>query len=213
MRVTPESAEELVNLLMHHGVEGDGVIGTPPSAWSSAVRRTTGGSRLRERSKLRQLVNRIAAIEQDALVAIDEGDVASQDAVEVKLGIVGEKVGVPIKRVEYRPHRALRSPYRPVDQCAYSYRRASPIHSPGRRLAFLFISELRGLWGGTSRYCDHCASVGCFVCKLSLLDAVNVSRAQRACTELMQIWNAALIANARQGFFAPQAPQARRRSG
>ena len=74
MRVAADAVIEILQLLMHHGVHGDRMLefGALLRARQFAFQQQIGD--LDEVRILRELVDRIAAIEQDALVAVDEGD-------------------------------------------------------------------------------------------------------------------------------------------
>ncbi len=76
MRVAPERPKQEADLLMHHRVIGDGVI---------EIRHLFGRRQLAVQQQvadfekgrlLRELIDRIAAIEQNSLVAVYEGEVA-----------------------------------------------------------------------------------------------------------------------------------------
>ena len=70
--------EEAVHLLVHHGVARDAVveIGLLRRGRQLAVEQQVAG--LEEVAVLGELLDRIAAIEQDALVAVDIGDLATR---------------------------------------------------------------------------------------------------------------------------------------
>ena len=74
MRVAPEALEEAAHLLVHHGVAGDAIVevGLLRGGRQLAVEQQVAG--LEEVAVLGQLLDRIAAIEQDAFVAVDIGD-------------------------------------------------------------------------------------------------------------------------------------------
>ena len=74
MRVAPEALEEPAHLLVHHRVVGDAVveIGLLGGGRQFAVEQQIAG--LEEIAVLGQLLDRIAAIEQNAFVAVDIGD-------------------------------------------------------------------------------------------------------------------------------------------
>ena len=87
MRVAPEAVEEARHLLVHHRVARDAIveIGFLRRGRQFAVKQQIAG--LEEVAVLGELVDRIAAIEQDAFVAVDEGDLATRSSpVEVKPG-------------------------------------------------------------------------------------------------------------------------------
>ena len=74
MRVAPEALEEPAHLLVHHRVVGHAVveIGLLRRRRQLAVEQEVAG--LQEVAVLGELLDRIAAIEQDAFVAVDIGD-------------------------------------------------------------------------------------------------------------------------------------------
>ena len=74
MRVAPEALEEPAHLLVHHGVARDAIVEVRllGGGRQFAVEQQIAG--LEEVAVLGQLLDRIAAIEQDAFVAVDIGD-------------------------------------------------------------------------------------------------------------------------------------------
>ena len=76
MGVAAEAAEEGRELLMHHGVHGDGAVEVLHLLLVRQLAVEQQVADLQEARMRGQLVDRIAAIEQHALVAVDEGDVA-----------------------------------------------------------------------------------------------------------------------------------------
>ena len=74
MGVAPEAGKEPAHLLMDHRVIGDAMveIGLLRGCRQLAVEKQVAG--LEEVAVLRELLDRIAAIEENALVAVDEGD-------------------------------------------------------------------------------------------------------------------------------------------
>src|ERR1700761_1032578 len=56
---------------------------------------------------IRKLINRVAAIEKDALVAVDEGDVALAARRRSEAGVVGEDVGIAVKLADVDNVRPL----------------------------------------------------------------------------------------------------------
>jgi hypothetical protein len=86
MGVAAETAEEVVHLLVHHGVVGHTGLEIL-RFWARrqfAVKQQVAD--LEKVAMLGKLVDRIAAIQQDALIAIDVGDLGFAAAVEVKPG-------------------------------------------------------------------------------------------------------------------------------
>ena len=74
MRVAAEAGEEAAHLLVHHRVVGHAVIeiGLLRRRRQLAVEQQVAD--LEEVAVLGELLDRIAAMEQDAFVAVDEGD-------------------------------------------------------------------------------------------------------------------------------------------
>ena len=118
MGVAAEAAEEGRQLLMHHGVVGDGVVELLHLVLGRqfAVKQQIAG--LQEAGMLRQIGDGIAAILQHALVAIDEGDVAFGGGGGGEAGIVGEDVRLVVELADVddigalgaRKDREVRSP-------------------------------------------------------------------------------------------------------
>ncbi len=87
MRVATEAGEKPVHLLVDHRVIGHAVveIGLLGGGRQLAVEKQVAG--LEKVTVLGELFDRVAAIEQDALVAVDEGDLRlQQDAVDAEPG-------------------------------------------------------------------------------------------------------------------------------
>ncbi len=93
MRVAPEALEEAAHLLVHHGVVGDALdeIGLLGRGRQFAEQQQIAG--LEEVAVLGQLLDRIAAIEQDALVAVDIGDLGFAARGRGEARVVGEHPG------------------------------------------------------------------------------------------------------------------------
>ena len=74
MRVATETVEETVHLVVHHGVAGDAIVevGLLRGGRQFAVQEQVAG--LEEIAVLGELVDRIAPVEEHALVAVDVGD-------------------------------------------------------------------------------------------------------------------------------------------
>ena len=74
MRIAAEAHEEPAHLVVHHGVARDPIIeiGLLAGGRQLAVEEQVAG--LEEIAVFGELVDRIAAIEQDACVAVDIGD-------------------------------------------------------------------------------------------------------------------------------------------
>ena len=80
MRVAAEALEEPRHLLVHHGVARDAIveIGLLRGGRQLAVEQQVAG--LEEVAVLGELLDRIAAIEQHALVAVDIGDLRTRSS-------------------------------------------------------------------------------------------------------------------------------------
>ena len=97
MGVAPETLEEPAHLLVHHRVMDHAVdeIGFLGGGRQFAVEQEVAG--LEEIAVLGQIVDRIAAIEQNALVAVDIGDLGFARAGRGETRIVGEDAGLGVK--------------------------------------------------------------------------------------------------------------------
>ncbi len=100
MRVAAEAGVEPRHLLMHHRVPDDARVERVVLAAGRelAVEQQVAG--LDEAAELCELVDRIAAIEQDAVVAIDEGDLRLAACRRSEARVVGEAAGILIERVD-----------------------------------------------------------------------------------------------------------------
>jgi hypothetical protein len=85
MRVAAEG-EESRHLLVHHGVARDATVEIFLLRLGRQFAIKQQIADLEEVAVLGELLDRITAMEQDALVTIDEGDLGSQLAVDVKPG-------------------------------------------------------------------------------------------------------------------------------
>ena len=94
VRVAPETLVEARHLLVDHGVARDAVLEVLRllRRRQLAVEKQVGG--LQEVAVLGQLVDRIAAVEEHALVAVDEGDRRGAGGGGGEAGIVGEAPGL-----------------------------------------------------------------------------------------------------------------------
>ena len=90
MGIAAEALEEARQLLMHHRVARDAVveIGSLRSGRQFAVEQEIAG--FEKIALLGELFDRIAAIEQNALVAVDIGDLRLAARRRGEAGIVGE---------------------------------------------------------------------------------------------------------------------------
>ena len=109
VRVAPEPLIEPAHLLVHHGVAGDAIveIGLLRGGRQFAVEQEVAG--LEEVAVLGQLLDRIAAIEQDAFVAVDIGDLRLAAARRGVAGIVGEHPGLGVELADVDDRGADRS--------------------------------------------------------------------------------------------------------
>ena len=90
--VAAEAHKEPIKLLVEHGVIGDGVFELFEflSARKFAVQKQVAD--LQKAGALCKLINRIAAVQQNALIAIDKGDLAFAGGRRGEARIVGENV-------------------------------------------------------------------------------------------------------------------------
>ena len=109
MRVAPEALEEPAHLLVHHGVARDAVVevGLLRRRRQFAVEQQVAG--LQEVAVLGQLLDRIAAIEQDALVAVDIGDLGLAARRRGEAGVVGEHAALAVELGDVEHVRADRA--------------------------------------------------------------------------------------------------------
>jgi hypothetical protein len=95
VRVAAEALVELHQLLMHHGVvldRGRLELALLGLGRQFAVLQQVGD--FEEVAVLRQLLDRVAAIQQLALVAVDEGDLRLAACRRQETGVVGEQAGL-----------------------------------------------------------------------------------------------------------------------
>ena len=97
MGVAAEALEEPAHLLVHHRVVGDAVVevGLLRRGRQLAVEQQIAD--LEEVAVLGELLDRIAAIEQHALVAVDIGDLRLAARRRGEAGIVGEHPGLAVE--------------------------------------------------------------------------------------------------------------------
>ena len=97
MRVAPEAVEEARHLLVHHRVARDAIveIGLLRGGRQFAVEQEIAG--LEEIAVLGELVDRVAAIEQHALVAVDIGDLRFRARRRGEARIEGEHAGLAVE--------------------------------------------------------------------------------------------------------------------
>ena len=97
MGVAPEPLEEPAHLLVNHGVAGHDVVEFRllGRGRQLAVEQEVAG--LEKVAVLGELLDRIAAIEQDAFVAVDIGDLGFAARRRGEAGVVGEDAGVGVE--------------------------------------------------------------------------------------------------------------------
>ena len=97
MRVAAEALEEAGHLLVHHGVVGDVLVellALRRGRQFAVVEQVAG---FEEVAVFGQLLDRVAAIEQNALVAVDVGDLGFAGRRRGEAGIEGEGPGLGIE--------------------------------------------------------------------------------------------------------------------
>ena len=109
MRIAAETGVEARELLVHHRVVHDDLheLVELRLVRQLAVQDEVGD--FEESARLRELLDRVAPIEQDALVAVDEGDVRAAARGRHEAGVVGEHAGLRVERAHVdhlRAHRA-----------------------------------------------------------------------------------------------------------
>ena len=118
VRVAAEARVEAGHLLVHHGVARDGVVEILELLLGRQLAVQQQVADLDEVGLLRQLFDRVAAIEQDALVAVDVGDAGRAVGRRGEARIVGEAAGVAVQPADVddvrtdgsRSHRHLGLP-------------------------------------------------------------------------------------------------------
>ena len=118
--VAAESGEEAAHLLVNHGVTGHAIVevGLLGRGRQFAVKKQVAD--FQEVALFGKLVDRVAAVEQHAFVAIDIGDLGFARGSRGKTRIVGERTGLLVERGDVddiRPDRALAD--RQVDVLAF----------------------------------------------------------------------------------------------
>ena len=106
VRVAAEALEEPAHLLVHHRVAGHAIVevGLLRRGRQFAVEQQVAG--LEEVAVLGELVDRIAAIEQDAFVAVDIGDLGFAAPGRGEAGVVGEHAGLGVELADVHDVRA-----------------------------------------------------------------------------------------------------------
>ena len=109
MRVTAEAVEEPRHLLVDHGVAADAVVelGLLRGGRQLAVEQHVAG--LEEVAVFGELVDRVAAIEQDAGVAVDVGDLRFGARRRGEARVEGEHPGLAVELADVDDRRADRS--------------------------------------------------------------------------------------------------------
>ena len=132
MRVAPEPGVEPRHLLMHHRVLGDAVLEVRKLSRRRefAVEQQVAG--LKEGAVLGELVDRIAAIEQDALVAVDEGDLRLAARRGCEARVVGEAPGVLVEGIDVDLRRAPTCPCGSAGRTVRRRSRQMPRQRPTR---------------------------------------------------------------------------------
>src|SRR5262245_52061227 len=97
MGVASKALIEPAHLLVHHGVMGDTIVevGLLGGSGKLAVEQEVAG--LEKVAVLGQLLDRVSAIEQDALVAVDIGDLGLAASRRGVAGIIGEHSGLGVE--------------------------------------------------------------------------------------------------------------------
>ena len=109
MGVAAEALEEAAHLLVDHRVPGDAEveIGLLRRGRQFAVKQQIAG--LQEVAVLGELLDRIAAVEQDAFVAVDIGDLGFAACRGGEAGIVGEHAALAVELGDVEHVRADRA--------------------------------------------------------------------------------------------------------
>ena len=97
MRVAAEALEEAAHLLMHHGVARDAIVevGLLRRRRQFAVEQQVTG--FEEVAVFGQLLDRVAAVEQDAFIAVDVGDLGLAACGRGEAGVVGEHPALAVE--------------------------------------------------------------------------------------------------------------------
>ena len=119
MRIAPETLVQARQLLVHHRVMGHHAdeIGLLLRVRQFAVQQQV--AHLEEIAVLRQLLDRVAAVQQHALVAVDVGDRRAAARRGQEARVVGEHAGLAVQRADVdhvRPDRARQ--HRKLDRLA-----------------------------------------------------------------------------------------------
>ena len=111
MRIAAETREKARHLLVDHGVARDAVVEIVLLRLRRQFAVEQQIADFQEIAVLGQLVDRIAAVQQDAFVAVDEGDLGLAGRRRSETRIIGEHAGILVERADVdhiRPDRALK---------------------------------------------------------------------------------------------------------
>ncbi len=109
MRVAAETLKEARHLLMHHRVARDSIIEIVPLRGGRQFAEEQEIAGLDEIAVFGELFDRIAAIEQDAFVAVDIGDGGFAARRRGEAGIIGEEPGLAVELADVDDRRADRA--------------------------------------------------------------------------------------------------------
>ena len=124
VRVAAEAVEEAPQLLMHHGVVGDALAEVLELGRGRQVAFQQQVGDLDEVGVLRQLLDRVAAVQQHAGIAVDIGDLAVAARGRAVAGVEGEDAEVTVELADIDhvradgagQHRQARAAVRPVQR-------------------------------------------------------------------------------------------------
>ena len=103
MGVTPETLEEAGHLLMDHRVMGDGMLEFRRCAWFGKFAVIEQVAGFDEVAVFGKLLNRIAAVQQNAFIAVNIGDLGFAGRRRGEAGVEGEDFafGVELADIEH----------------------------------------------------------------------------------------------------------------
>ena len=103
VRVATEAAEQILDLLMHHGVVGHALVEVLELDVGRQLAVEDQIGHLEERAVLGQILDGVAAMQQHALVAVDEGDVRAAARGGGEAGVVSEhpRLAVQLANVDH----------------------------------------------------------------------------------------------------------------
>src|ERR1700752_989528 len=109
MGIAPETLKESAHLLVNHGVMGHAIdeVGFLRRRRQLTVEKEIAG--LEKVAVLGEVGNRVTAIKQDALVAVDIGDLGLAAPRGREAGVVGENAGFGRELADVQPLRAQRA--------------------------------------------------------------------------------------------------------